>query len=385
VRVLRPPSSHRLVGVDAARGVALLGMVATHVLPLQDDGGSATWPELIASGRSAALFAVLAGVGVALAYGRPRGQAQTRSSAALVVRALLIGVIGLLLGATDSGVAVILAYYAVLFVLVLPWLRAGPRVLLASAAVIAVVVPVVSYAVRDRLPSSGPSSPVLGDLAEPWALLSELLLTGFYPALPWTAYLLLGMGIGRLALHRARVAAVVAGAGALLALLAHGASALLLGPLGGYEQLDASVDQPPGVTIEELVPSGWAGNVPTEPAWWLALDAPHTTTPFDLVATAGTSLLVLGLALLAARRLGTVLLPLAAAGSMPLTLYTVHVLYLSQTSSDDPVRYYLAQVVVGLAAAVLWCRTIGRGPLELGIGRVAGLVRPRQPQRQPLP
>lgn len=353
-------------------------MVAVHVLPGQDDDGSPSLSELVAGGRSAALFAVLAGVGVALAYGRPHGQEQARASAALVLRALLIGVVGLLLGALDSGVAVILASYAVLFVLVVPWLRAGPRVLLASAGLVAAVAPVVSFAVRDRLPARDGSSPVLTDLADPGQLLSELLLTGYYPALAWAAYLLLGMAVGRLALHRARVAVVVAGTGAVLALLAAGTSALLLGPLGGYDELDPYVDQPPGVPVEEVLSSGWFGNVPTDSAWWLALDAPHTTTALDLVGTAGTALLVLGLALLVARRLGPALLPLSAAGSMPLTLYTAHVLYLGITDTDDPVRYYLVQVVVGLTAAVLWRTTVGRGPLETGIGRVAGLVRPRR-------
>ena len=381
--MLRSTPSDRLVGVDAARGVALLGMVAVHVLPGQDDDGSPSLSELVAGGRSAALFALLAGVGLALAYRRPRGQERGRASAALVIRAVLIGLVGLLLGAADSGVAVILAYYAVLFVLVLPWLRAGTRVLLLSAGFVAAVVPVVSFAVRDRLPVRDGSSPVLGDLAEPGPLLSELLLTGYYPALAWTAYLLLGMGVGRLALRRARVAALLTGTGAALALLASGTSALLLGPLGGYAELDRYVDQPPGVPVERVLASGWFGNVPTDPAWWLALDAPHTTTPFDLVGTAGTALLVLGLALLVARRLGPALLPLSAAGSMPLTLYTAHVLYLGVTGTDDPVRYYLVQVVVGLAAAALWRTTLGRGPLETVIGRVAGLVRPRRSQLLP--
>ena len=40
---LRPgkgaPASLRIVGVDVARCVALVGMMATHVLPLRDDDG----------------------------------------------------------------------------------------------------------------------------------------------------------------------------------------------------------------------------------------------------------------------------------------------------------------------------------------------------------
>jgi hypothetical protein len=51
--------------MDAARGLALVGMFATHILPLSDARGE-TLTGLLADGRSSALFAVLAGVGVAL-------------------------------------------------------------------------------------------------------------------------------------------------------------------------------------------------------------------------------------------------------------------------------------------------------------------------------
>ena len=359
----------RIAGVDVARGVALLGMAAVHVLPGEDPDGSAAWTHVVFAGRSAALFAVLAGTGLALAYRRPG----TRDALALVVRAVLIGLVGLWLGGADSGVAVILAYYAVLFVLVLPWLRAGPRVLLASATAIAVVVPLVSLAVRDALPERDPASPVLSDLAEPGQLLSELLVTGYYPATSWVAYLLVGMAVGRLALQRTRTALLLAGAGAGLALAVHGLSALLLGPLGGYDRIAVSVGLPPGVGIEEVVGQGRFGSVPTTTRWWLATDAPHSTTPLDLAATTGTALLVLGLALLVAGIVPLLLAPLAAAGSMPLSLYAAHVWVLGATDTDAPTQYFGLQIAGALLLAVLWRRAVGRGPLE---GVVALAVRP---------
>ncbi len=92
---VRQPASARLVGVDAARGVALLGMVAVHVLSGEDADGSESLIYLVASGRSAALFAVLAGVGLALAFRRPRGPDRLRASAAIAVRAVLLGFVGL--------------------------------------------------------------------------------------------------------------------------------------------------------------------------------------------------------------------------------------------------------------------------------------------------
>lgn len=374
---MRSHSSSRLLGVDVARGLALLGMVAVHVLPDQRADGSRTVVDLVASGRSAALFAVLAGVGVGLAYGRR--PPVVRSGAALVVRALILGAIGLGLGALDSGVAVILAYYAVFFVLLLPWLRAGPRMLLASAALVAVVVPFVSFFVRDDLPERDSSSPELSDLGEPVQLLSELLLTGYYPAAAWVAYLLVGLGVARLALGTTTTAARLAVAGAALAVGAAVLSALLLGPLGGYDRIGEQIDPDPGFTVQEVVDESRFGNVPTVSPWWLASDARHTTTPLDLLGTAGTALLVLGIALLVAPRLRLVLTPLAAAGSMPLTLYSAHVLLLGTTDADDPETFYLAQVLVALVAATLWRRYVGRGPLEGVIGLVVRPLRGDRP------
>lgn len=357
----------RVAGVDIARGVALLGMAAVHVLPAEDADGSASFADTVASGRSAALFAVLAGVGLALAYGRRPG---ARAAAAVAVRAALIGLVGLGLGLLDSGVAVILAYYAVFFLLALPWLRAGLRTLLVSAGLIALVVPFVSQQVRDSLPDRDTASPDFADLREPGQLLSELLLTGYYPAAAWVAYLLVGLAVGRLALRSRRTATGLVVAGAVTALAGHALSALLLGPLGGYDQLGEVVRPRGERTVEDVVDAARFGNVPTDSTWWLAVDARHTTTPLDLLATTGVAVAVLGLALLLSGRLLT---PLAAAGSMPLTLYSAHVLVLATTEADDPTRYYLVQVVGALVAATLWRRWVGRGPLETV---VASAVRP---------
>lgn len=371
--LVRRRPADRLAGVDLARGIALLGMMAVHVLPAQDPDGSPSLTDQVASGRAAALFAILAGVGLALAYGRR--PSLPRTGAAVLLRALLIGAVGLALGMLDSGVAVILAYYAVFFVLALPWLRAGPRTLAAAAAVVAVGMPFVSLAVRDDLPPRDRASPGFADVAEPGQLASELLLTGYYPAAIWLAYLLVGLAVGRLALTFSRTALRIVLGGALLASGAVALSALLLGPLGGYDRLAEVVRPEEGNTVEQVVDAARFGNVPTTSAWWLATDAPHTSTPLDMAHTTGSALLVLGLALLVRGPVASLLRPLSAAGSMPLSLYSAHVLLLGTTDAEDPEPYYLAQVVVALVFAVLWRRFVGRGPLEAVLALVTRPLR----------
>ena len=57
-------------------------------------------------------------------------------------------------------------------------------------------------------------------------------------------------------------------------------------------------------------------------------------------------------------------MPLAAAGSMPLTLYSLHVLVLATADGPDPLRFWALQAVAALVTATAWRRFLGRGPLE---------------------
>ena len=60
----------RLTGIDAARGLALIGLTAIHFLPAENEQThEATLSWTLFSGDSAALFALLAGVGLAFATG----------------------------------------------------------------------------------------------------------------------------------------------------------------------------------------------------------------------------------------------------------------------------------------------------------------------------
>src|SRR3954467_3917073 len=99
--------SRRIRGVDAARGIALLGMMATHIFPLfdkglgQDQDAVPNFVGLVFSGRSPGRFAGRAGVGVALLTGggRPHfGRGLLADRTGIAVGAVLIGAAGLLLG-----------------------------------------------------------------------------------------------------------------------------------------------------------------------------------------------------------------------------------------------------------------------------------------------
>jgi hypothetical protein len=200
-------------------------------------------------------------------------------------------------------------------------------------------------------------------LTEPIATTSELLLTGSYPALAYMTYLLVGLGLGRLDLRSTRIQGWIAGAGAGLAVLSHLVSTLLLGPGGGYDALLAAT----GLDAEDL---DWTLTfepdvLPDASGWWLAVDGPHAGTTLAIGASLGMGLLVTGLFLLITAKAGKLLAPLAAMGSMTLTLYSAHLLALApELHYDSPEAWFILHLAVAVTFAWIWRKNIGRGPLE---------------------
>jgi hypothetical protein len=348
------PPEGRLVGLDVARCLALLGMVATHLLDERTPDGGLTFGQWLAGGRSSALFAVLAGVSLALMTRTSRGP---RDLAAIAARALLIAVLGLWLGGLGSGLAVILTYYGVLFLLGLPFVFLRARALAILCVVWVLAAPALSHAVRPHLPERGFASPAFDQLADPGQLLSELLLTGYYPALPWLAYLLAGLALGRANLRDPHLLGILAVGGLGVAVVATQVSRALVDPALAREHA-----------------TGMHGTTPPDGDWsWLLMVAPHSATPFDLAQTIGCALSVIGGCLLLERvlpRPGVVALAVAfGAGAMTLTLYSLHVVLRTPDvwPPDEP-GSYLTHVAVLLAIGAAYATLGRRGPLETVVG-----------------
>ncbi|MGB0100038.1 MAG: heparan-alpha-glucosaminide N-acetyltransferase domain-containing protein [Nocardioides sp.] len=356
-----PAPEGRLVGLDVARCLALLGMVATHLLDARTAAGDLTTAQWLAGGRASALFAVLAGVSLALMTRRSRDPG---TLGAIAARALLIALLGLVLGGLDSGLAVILTYYGVLFLLGLPFVFLRARSLVILCAVWVLAAPMLSHVVRPHLPERGIASPAFDQLADPGQLLSELLFTGYYPAVAWLAYLLAGLALGRADLRDPRLLGIVTTGGLGVALLSTQVSRALVDPALADENA-----------------AGRYGTTPPDGDWsWLLLVAPHSATPFDLAQTIGSALFVIGACLLIERALprpGVVALAVVfGAGAMTLTLYSLHVVLRTPDvwPPDEPGDFLLhagVLLAIGAAYAVLG----RRGPLETAVGAPIRLAR----------
>ena len=369
----------RVVGVDIARCLALLGMMATHILPGVTDG-EVPWAHQLAAGRASALFAVLAGLSLALAAGNHgflRGRPWVGMLAGTAVRAALIGLVGLLLGEVESGIAVILVYYAVLFVVAVPFMALRTPVLLAVTGAWICLSPLLSHWLRDRLPTTSYDVPAFDSFGAPVELARDVLLTGYYPVLTWLSYVLVGLLLGRLDLRSARTSLLLASIGGAASVVAWQLSDRLLGEPDVRAELVRTFEGAGwrgdlGTTLTD----GLYGVAPTGSPWWLAVRAPHTGTTFDLTMTIGGALLVLAACLVVGRWAPRVLAVVFGAGAMTFSLYTLHVLLRSEGVWDgDGLSTFLGQaaLVLGVGAAFRLGGT--RGTLELLTGALSQAAR----------
>lgn len=359
------PRTPRVVGVDTARGLAILGMFVAH-LGLERHTGFLTptgWFWL-ADGRPSALFATLAGTGLAFmtkkAYATGDAAELAVQRVRLLKRSAILLVLGWVLTALGTPVAVILGAYAVLFVLAMPFLRMRPAALLLSAGVVALVMP--SLVLLSRYALLGATSPhayawePAGQVAIVLPVIADLW-SGYYPALSWLLYVLVGLAVGRMAMQRWQTQ---------LALLLGGAAVAAVAYLSG-----AALERSTTGLVQDLVTI-----------------EPHADTTFEMVGNVGFAVAVLGLCLLlttAVAPLRVLLTPVSAMGAMSLTVYSAHIVYIAVLGTDavwNPVSNQpLIWLVVGsMVLATVWQVTLGQGPMERLIHR---MIRPPAPPAPP--
>jgi uncharacterized membrane protein len=357
--------SARVIGVDVARGLALLGMIAVHIFDTLHGDDTPSKTQQVMAGHALATFVLLAGVSLTFITKRSRTGSVLPDAAALATRALIITLIGLALNsALDPDIEVILPYYGLMFLLAIPLLRRSSPVLIGISIGLVLLAPLVVLAsFNTNLPND---EPTLATLIHPVELFSPLLVTGSYPIVAYMAFICVGMVIGRLDLSNRRVAVRLTVGGAVLAAGSWLLSTLILFQFGGLQHLRAAapVKVSPQNAQNIIL---WDPNTVAS-WWWLVERAPYATTPFRMVHDLGIALAWLGLSLLitrsrlARRALG----PLAAAGAMTLTLYTAHVIVLEASSflEDHPIQLFLVLVYLALSFAALWRQDGRQGPLE---------------------
>lgn len=369
-----------------------------------------TWSGVV-NGRSSILFALIAGVSVALASGgrsSPVGADLRAARLRMVGRALVVLAIGVALEMLGTYIAIILPLYGILFLIITPFLGTRRRTLVITAAGIALLGPTLIAAVQTlTLGGGGPGA--------------ELLLTGTYPLTAWLPLMLVGMALGRSDLRRTAPAVGLILIGLVPASIGYATGSFIQGALGEEYVTDWELDEGSSVFLEdetelpmeEIEPmgrvcldsgDGWLtcyppgddftewndGSEYVEPSYWeqvaefggwehIVISAwsayPHSGGTPEIIGSGGFAAVVLGVCLLLGRRLRAALLPLIAMGSMPLTTYSLHVLSYALIRepfgllADDYAGYetntvWITSVVVLAIGSTLWALWRGRGPLE---------------------
>lgn len=378
----------RLEGLDLARWLAVTGMLTVHfTVPFLEPGTvTGVLIHKAAWGRSTILFTFLAGVSLALVSGAGsphRGARGNVTAGRITVRGLLLMGIGWALTAvvapTEAALTVILTYYGLYFLLVLPFLRLNARWSAATAVAAVLVGPQLLFVLRRSHAAGG----WFHDFTEAWNRFSlghifldqgllDLAVHGFYPALSYIAVVLAGVAVGRSNLHSHTVRMGLAALGLFLNSVAY------RGSWHAWESYSLVVALGNRDRVQ--------GPIPTDDARWLLTSASHTATTPEILGGTGLALFVFVVCLYAAEHLPRLLAPLTAAGTMALTIYALHALAMAWQADLGPYlddrewlfNEYMAElfIVGSVVVAFAWRRLIGRGPLEAFVSTVSKVLVP---------
>ncbi|SES19889.1 hypothetical protein [Corynebacterium cystitidis] len=291
------PATRRIHGYDLARAIAIFGMIAAHFTPAVYPG------DWLSNGYPSALFAVLVGVSTAIILtNRPH----LATSYGYGVRATLILLLGLALSLWPSMIMVVLTTIAIeMLVLVLIHHWSSRRLVITLAILIL----------------AGPAVKALATVFS-----YEPLIGGAYPLLAWIAYGVGGILVHRLLQAHKNIALVLVAVGFLAVAAAYpfrasskdtsGVSTAMYSPSQPVEAKDFTDSKD---FIEPKAPSALLD--------YFAVNA-HSGGLFDVLTTLLGAAGMIALCVLLCRWIPLVFVtyPLRAIGTMPLTIYTLHVI-----------------------------------------------------------
>ncbi len=357
-------TTDRIIGYDLARALAVFGMViVNYKLVVAGTADQPSWLAIFAGafeGRAVATFVVLAGIGISLLSAQARATADQAALAharsTLLRRALFLFVGGLLYA--PIWPADILHFYGIYIGVAALLLSTSSRRLAWTAGGLMVLF-VVLLLTLDYERGWDFTTLTYHGFWTPAGMIRHLFFNGFHPVIPWLAFLLIGMVVGRMPMQDVGVRRRVFVTGLTVAAVAEMASWLLIRILGaGASEAD-----------REIV-SAVFGTAPMPPV------------PLYLLAGGGVACAVIAASVEVGLRYPNAawLRPLVHTGQLALTLYVAHVVVGMGTLEamgrlqNQTLPFAMTATAVfclsGIVFAHLWRRRFRRGPVESLMRRV---------------
>lgn len=192
--------TNRIVGIDVARALAIIGMIIVNFKIAFGDKGNEVY-KLFASifeGKAAATFVVLAGVGIAFMSNKAvKSNDKIKlydTRIRIAKRAIFLFVVGLLY--TPIWIADILHFYGIYMLLTLLLISSSRKLIFNVGLLLILIYPLLmllwNYDTGWNFETF-----VYSNFWSVSGFFRNLFYNGFHPVIPWTAFMLLGLWFGK--------------------------------------------------------------------------------------------------------------------------------------------------------------------------------------------
>lgn len=293
----------RLLALDAARGLAVMGMYIQHFALNQ-------WNSFV-SGNTMILFMLCSGISYTIMAGRmlEKDVDSKPWNTRILARTVFIDFAGYVLIMLNGPFAVVLTAYAMLYLLALPLVRLETNKLFLFSGIAFFVCP--------------PLMLIGMSLFEGAAILADIA-GGPLSALAWMPVFLMGMAIGRLDLYKTENAMKLIASGAIVLIPVKIVDVFVMRGLY-HSYMEWAASNLSAVNAEIDAYAMWPHN--TQPIMWhmLLISAPQGGSTAELLIGTGGSLILFGALCLIGNKYGKILIPFCDAGKLSLTLYVLQI------------------------------------------------------------
>ncbi len=355
-------SSKRIEGLDFARSLAIVGMIVVNfkiVMGASETGSQ--WLITIVnmlSGRAAAVFVILAGIGISLmtkkAFITMNEDLKREKQILLLKRAIFLFIIGLLY--SPIWPADILHYYGLYLMFASLFLYVEEK----KMFIVIILAPIVFLVLAFIIPYEQGWNFETLDYVDFWTVtgfLRHLFYNGFHPFFPWISFLFIGMMLGRKNLNDKNFRKKLLRFSLVLTLVTEVLSLILVSISNFYG-------------LGDIV--------------YLVETEPMPPFPLYVIAASATALVIIILSIEIVLKYPDhqVVRSLISTGQLALSLYIAHViigmglLFVLGCLEDQSLVFSLTYSLVFIGIAILfstfWQKRYERGPIEFLMRKLTG-------------